>query len=149
MLTVDDQLDALATAAIHLEPDGLLALDIFNPDLAMLADDDPTPFHIRDVPRGNNGHHWSITGRNSWNHAAQVNHARVDLADVRSSGTVARRLRREFDMRYTFRHEMEHLLRLSGFTPESVYGNFKGGPLRPQSDDMVWIARRATGRVRR
>jgi len=143
MLMVEDQFAALQTAAEHLAPGGLLAFDLFNPDISMLADEDTSPFHLRDVRQGRGGRYWSIHGRNRWDHLAQVNHVRVDLREVRPGGKVSRRLHHEFDVRYTFRFEMEHLLRLSGFAPEAVHGDFKGGPLRPHSDDMVWLARRA------
>jgi hypothetical protein len=37
---------------------------------------------------------------------------------------------------------MEHLLELSGFTLEAVYGDFDGGDVTEESDDLVWVARK-------
>jgi hypothetical protein len=37
---------------------------------------------------------------------------------------------------------MEHLLELSGFTLEAVYGDFEGGEVSEDSDDLVWTARK-------
>jgi ubiquinone/menaquinone biosynthesis C-methylase UbiE len=41
-----------------------------------------------------------------------------------------------------FRFEMEHLLTLTGFQVESLYGNFLREPLTDQSDGMIWIAKK-------
>ena len=36
---------------------------------------------------------------------------------------------------------MQHLLELCGFTVEALYGDFEGGPISEESDDLVWVAR--------
>ena len=147
MLTVADQRAALAVAAAHLAPGGLLAMDIFAPDLHMLATDDATPFHVRDVPQPDPGHTPGtgrmlvIWGQNRWDPLSQVNHARLIIEELDVERTVARRLYRDFDLRYTFRYEMMHLLERCGFTVEALYGDFEGGPVAPDSDDLVWLAR--------
>jgi hypothetical protein len=46
-------------------------------------------------------------------------------------------------LRYVFRYEMEHLLSLSGFEVEALYGGFQREPFSRTSNEMVWIARRA------
>ena len=50
---------------------------------------------------------------------------------------------RDFDLRYTFRYEMQHLLELSGFAVEAVYGDFDYGEVTVESDDLVWVARKS------
>ena len=49
---------------------------------------------------------------------------------------------RSLRVRYVTRHEMEDLLRRSGFEVEAVYGGFNNEPLTASSGEMVWIARK-------
>ena len=141
MLSVDDQRAALATVDAHLEAGGCLAFDVFAPDPRMLATDDPAPFHVRDVRQPDTGHTWLVSGQNRWDHQAQTNHVRVVVEEVAPDGTVLQRLHRSLTVRYTHRYEMEHLLKLSGFTVDALYGDFQGGPVTSDSDDLVWLAR--------
>ncbi len=145
MLTVEDQKEALQNASAHLKPGGMLMLDVFVPDIEQLGNqrDEAVPFHIRDVeqPEGGNIVVW---GQNMWDGLEQVNSARLIIEELDPSGLMRRRLFRDFDLRYTFRYEMQHLLELSGFTVEATYGDFDGGPVTDDSDDMVWLAKKRT-----
>ncbi len=53
------------------------------------------------------------------------------------------RVYRKLGLRYVFRFEMEHLLELSGFQVEALYGGFDGEPFDDTSSEMVWVARKA------
>ncbi len=141
MLTVDDQRQALANAKAHLKHGGMLALDVFAPDIPMLAVDDSATFHVRDVPQRKTGHTFVVWGQNRWDHLAQTNAARLFIEELDQDATVMRRLHREFTVRYTFRYEMQYLLEACGFTVEVVYGGFDGGPVEENSADLVWVAR--------
>ena len=143
MASGEEQFAALDTAARHLSPGGRLILDIFNPDLRQLANehDEAVPFHVQDVklPDGSTIVVW---GQNSWDPTTQLNEARLILEWLDPQGNVTRRIYREFQLRYTFRFEMEHLLARAGFEPELVAGDFSGGPVTEESDDLVWVARK-------
>lgn len=143
MLEVDDQREALENAAAHLREGGILALDTFAPDMEQLGDrrDEAVPFHIRDVEQ-TDGTNIVVWGQNLWDGVSQVNSARLIIEELDATGKSLGRHFRDFDLRYTFRYEMEHLLELSGFTLEVVYGNFEGGEVTDQADDLVWIARK-------
>ena len=141
MLTVADQRQALVNAKAHLAPGGLLVLDTFAPDLRMLADDDPTPFHVRDVPQPDTGHTFVVWGQNSWDHEAQTNQARLIIEELDPQREVLRRLYRDFTVRYTFRYEMQYLLEACGFAVEALYGGFDWDPVTDDSEDLVWLAR--------
>ena len=145
MLTVEDQREALENAAAHLRTDGLLVLDLFAPEMDQLGNtrDEAVPFHVRDVDQHDGGT-VVIWGQNLWDAVSQVNSARLIIEALDGSGLMLSRLYRDFDLRYTFRYEMEHLLELSGFEIESVYGDFDGGEVTEESDDIVFIARKAT-----
>ena len=144
MLTVEDQREALENAVSHLRPGGLLALDVVSPDMEQLADrrDEAVAFHVRDVEQSD-GSTIVVWGQNMWNAVEQVNSARLIIEELDATGLMVRRLYRDFDLRYVFRWEMQHLLELSGFTVEAVYGDFEGGPVTDRSDDLVWVARKA------
>jgi SAM-dependent methyltransferase len=143
MLTVEEQREALENAAAHLRDDGVLVLDLFVPEMDQLGNphDEAVPFHVRDVDQPDGGT-IVVWGQNMWDPLAQVNSARLIIEELDPSGLMLYRLYRDFDLRYTFRYEMEHLLELSGFEVEAVYGDFDGGEVTEQSDDMVFVARK-------
>jgi SAM-dependent methyltransferase len=144
MLDVEDQRAALESAAALLRDDGLLALDLFAPDMEQLGDhrDEALPFHVRDVDQPDGGM-VVVWGQNLWDNVSQINSARLIIEEVDAAGLMQRRLYRDFDLRYVFRYEMQHLLELSGFRVEAVYGDFEGGPVTESSEDLVWLARKA------
>jgi hypothetical protein len=63
----------------------------------------------------------------------------LELSDA---GAVIQRVERNLRVRWVWRYEMEHLLALSGFEVEALYGWFDGTPFTDESDEMVWVARR-------
>ncbi len=132
-VTTEDQLATLAAARAALAPDGRLALNVFNPDVLMIADG---------VRRGG-----------AWQPGAGPRGADQQLtyeptAQVsRTTWTFARpvggRVRFSFSLRYVYRYEMEHLLARAGFAVEALYGDHFRAPFVETSTEMVWIARRA------
>ena len=144
MLTVEEQRAALENAATYLRPGGTLVLDIFAPDIHRLGNehDEAVPFHVRDLEQPDGGI-YVVWGQNMWDELEQVNSARLIIEELDPSGLSLRRLYRDFDLRYVYRFEMQHLLELSGFTIEAEYGDFDGGPVTEYSDDLVWIAHKA------
>jgi SAM-dependent methyltransferase len=143
MLNPEEQRDALANAAAHLREGGLLALDLFSPDMEQLGDrrDEAVPFHVRDIDQPDDST-IVVWGQNLWDNVSQVNSARLIIEEVSPGGLMTARHFRDFDLRYTFRYEMEHLLELSGFTVEHVYGDFNLGEVTEQTDDLVLVARK-------
>ena len=145
VVTIDDQRQALANAAAQLRESGLLAFDIFVPDVEQLgAHDEAVPFHVRDVEQPDGGR-LVIWGQNTWDGVEQLNEASLIIDELDPEGRTLQRLYRDFPQRYTFRYEMQHLLELSGFTVEAVYGDFDGGPVTEESDDLVLVARLTGG----
>ena len=140
LLTVDDQRRALANVKAHLLSGGKLVLDIFAPDIHMLADDDPEVFHAQKVPQPDTGHTMAVWGQNQFDHVNQTNDVHLVIEELDGQGLALRRLCRDYTLRYTFRYEMQHLLEGCGFTVEAVYGGFDGSPVTADSDDLVWVA---------
>ncbi|MCY4582101.1 MAG: class I SAM-dependent methyltransferase, partial [Chloroflexi bacterium] len=141
MLTIEEQRQALARVREGLAPGGLLAMDTFNPDVNSLVGDNASlAYHLKDVERRPAGT-IVVWGQNGWDPVTQVNEVRLIIEEVSDEGVVERRLMRDFEQRYTFRYEMEHLLELCGFDLESLYGDFDGGPVTEDTEDLVWVVR--------
>ena len=142
MLTPEEQRQALGRVRAQLTPGGVLAMDTFNPDVNSLAGDEKSrlAYHLKDVEREGGGT-LVVWGQNSWDPVTQVNDTRLTIEEVSDEGVVERRLIRDVEQRYTFRYEMEHLLELCGFDLEAVYGDFDGGPVTEDTEDLVWVAR--------
>jgi len=144
MLTAEEQRQALVGVRAQLTSGGVFAMDTFNPDVNSLAGDEKSrlAYHMKDVEREDGGT-LVIWGQNNWDPVMQVNETRFIIEEVNDEGVVERRLIRDVEQRYTFRYEMEHLLELCGFDLEAVYGDFDGGPVTEESEDLVWVARAA------
>jgi SAM-dependent methyltransferase len=66
-----------------------------------------------------------------------------DADDEHIYGPLISRTERNLRLRYVFRDEMERLLKDAGFTIEALYGWFDGRPFDDDSDEMVWLVRKA------
>ncbi len=128
--TVEEQLACLACIRKHLAPGGVFVLDIFDPDLEMLADTeralefgDEVPFILKD------GREVVVTYRNpSIDPVSQIVHCEM-IFSVTHADDREERLMQEFVMRYTFRWEAEHLLHRAGFKVRSVIGGYNSEPV--------------------
>jgi hypothetical protein len=140
LLTVAEQKSCLACIRDHLVNGGRLALNIFNPNFAVMAawntdkrglwqPDDQSASHER----------WAT--RTYQTADQQLNEKRLEI-DISDDGAIISRVERNLRLRYVFRYEMEHLLELSGFEIEALYGWFDRRPFDDDSSEMVWVARK-------
>ncbi|MGB2694813.1 MAG: class I SAM-dependent methyltransferase [Dehalococcoidia bacterium] len=148
LLTVQDQLSCLRCIHRHLVADGRLAIDIFNPDIVMIAQR-------------------LTTNRGTVHHRSRYRHPRTDRSvrgwetteyrpadqeltstfideELTDDGAVISRIHCDLKLRYVFRYEMEHLLARAGFEVEALYGDHFGSAFDDTSPEMVWVARRPT-----
>lgn len=144
MLTVSDQLAALAAARAALAPGGRLVLDLFDPRIDILAEAAEGPAPLAGTGRS------FVDGRGTWRErvAARYDLERqiVDLTYVYErapdgGGTTERSFER-LRVRYFTRWEFEHLLARAGYEVEALYGGWDGGPPTAEGEDMIWIARK-------
>jgi len=134
-LSEDDQLSALRNIRNHLNPGGILVMDLFVPLHHVLARDD---WHEEIAPE-----------ELSEPSAAVSIYSRVvhqpELQRLIIHNTYRRPRRRpktlKMTYRYIFRYELELLLRMSGFTVTAVFGGFDEQPYDYHSGIMVCIAR--------
>ena len=143
LMTPSDQVRSLKCVRRHLEQDGILVIDIFNPDLA-LYDSAGRMFYERTMHDDTT--HSSVTKlvTTAIDRARQVNRLTFCYDETTSHGTVQRTIA-PISQRYLYRHEMEHLLERCGFALEQVYGNFRMDPASASTAKMIFVARRVPG----
>jgi SAM-dependent methyltransferase len=143
MLTVDDQLAALASFRSHLLPGGRLALDVFNPSLPFLTDQRITveaqsePEFV--VPDGRRVvRKYRIAARDYFTQTQDVEF----IHDITHPDGRREEQRDVITLRYVFRYELEHLLARAGFTLETVQSDFSGSPYGSiYPGDLIAVAR--------
>ena len=142
LTTVERQLACLGRCHAHLQPDGRLVLDLFNPDPSLLYrhDDSDGEDSAETVPwtHGRTIRWWGrVTG---YHRAHQYNQCEMTYEIVAADGTT-RRFTERFPMRYLFRHELEHLLARSGFAVVALYGDYDRSPYGDDSPELIVVAR--------
>jgi SAM-dependent methyltransferase len=139
LTTPSDQLAALARLRQALQPGGLLALDLFNPNPRLLAEyDNELVFDKQfELPDGTRVQKFVAQQVDA---AEQINHVTFLYDELSSEGNV-RRHPILLEMRWVYRYELEHLLARAGFELEHIYGSYELDPFRSDSDIMLAVAR--------
>ncbi|MCH8184885.1 MAG: class I SAM-dependent methyltransferase [Chloroflexi bacterium] len=141
LLSVEDQIQALANVRAHLAPGGKLAFNIFVPDLNMLVQEGDVAYHLRDVTDSDTGRRLVVWHQSAYDNHNQIISARVIVDDLEADGVVGRRFYRDFQLRYSHRWEIRHLLEVCGFEIVDLFGDFERSPFDETSTEMVWVAR--------
>ena len=138
LYTVPDQLACLACVRRHLAPGGRLAFDVFNPRLERMAiDEEPEAEDARFELGGDEVVRYTAVRRDR---GRQLMHLRMRY-ERRRGGEVLGSESVEFDMRYFFRYELEHLLARAGFEEVELYGDFDRSPYASDSPAFIYVAR--------
>ena len=125
LLTVEEEIKALENIKQHLEPDGKFIFDIFTPDLNMLISEDDQVFHLRDVTDPLTNQKFILHHQSHYDNYNQIINVRMIIEQLTPEDIVTRKMYRDYQLRYIHRWEMYHLLNLSGFTVEELYGDFE------------------------
>jgi SAM-dependent methyltransferase len=141
LLSVEEQKQCLARIRDHLLPGGRLALNFFNPSILAIAEwlGDKQGRWLRSEPQPGK-ERWVNRRYETAAQALDETRADVILSD---EGAVIQRVERNLRLRWVYRYEMEHLLALTGFEVEALYGWFDRSPFTEESSEMVWLARPA------
>jgi SAM-dependent methyltransferase len=135
-LTVKDQEDTLRCIRDHLEPNGLLLLEVFNPD-----PDRPSQLlrldHVKRI-KGKTLLRMSAQEFDKPNHSFD---ACVIYDFVSSRGAVKRHLL-QFRLRYLFKDELIGLLGRTGYVVQDVFGSIAKESFVNESPSIVCVARR-------
>jgi SAM-dependent methyltransferase len=141
LTTQADQLQALHNSYAHLRTDGLLLLDLFNPDvtrlnavngLMELADQWSDPATDAQVLK------WCVRTVD-W--AAQLQETLFVYEESFPDGRTQRTLC-PFTLRFLWQGEAELLLQMAGFAIEAVWGDFDGAPYTTLSEHLILLARK-------
>ena len=122
LLNTEDQLAALARIRDHLNPGGVLLLDLFNPDLSRLLDFRGQVALDKVSVEPETGHR-VMRFRTETVDLAQQTIRTTFIADRLDDEGHIQRTVFPFSVRYLFRYELELLLRHAGFEVEAIYGS--------------------------
>ena len=148
MLTPDDQVSCLECIKRHLSPDGVLIVHLDHQDVNWLGSlprqATGTSLEWRELKHPSTG--CTIRTANEWAFEPSTQTATVTTVweEVGPGGAVAQHWQRDpMSLHCVFRFEMEHLLKRTGYTVEAVYGDFYKATLSDESDQMIWVAKKA------
>ncbi|TAG69184.1 MAG: class I SAM-dependent methyltransferase [Oscillatoriales cyanobacterium] len=145
LLTPEDQRTALLTMKRHLQPNGSLVLDIFNPSIPFLADSrylkefgDSPPIILPDgrqiLQRDR------VISRNYFNQTQEAE----EIYYVRHPNGVEDRIVKSYSSRYTFPYELEHLLTSVGFSITTIFGDYDKSTFGDKyPGELIVVARKA------
>lgn len=131
LLTVEDQRTCLRSAHRHLRPGGRLVLDLFDPQLDRIQPRNPyAPRTFGSWRHPRTGHSVLWESVDHLNDPVQQTFVEIwRWTEVDADGRVVRAEMEELRLRWTFRHELHHLLELCGFRLLHEYSDFhKGEP---------------------
>jgi ubiquinone/menaquinone biosynthesis C-methylase UbiE len=134
LYNVQDQFLALKNFKRHLKPGGILIFDVYQPSMKYMAHGDWKWRKDSVVKMPGKSEKIKIDYRNRYDMATQMM-----KQEFRASYSNGQKQIMPFKMRFFFRFEIEHLLKLTGFKVKNVYGDFKKGGLRDGSPEMVWV----------
>jgi SAM-dependent methyltransferase len=134
--TLEQQDRVLTLARRHMKPRGRFWIDVFQPDLTVLARPvsrgmDPTLFH---VPRFDRAVLKTTEIRQS--PESQMQHVTFHYTWIDDRG-VRRRQRTEFDGTYIFPRELRMLLERNGLEVEHLWGDYDGSPISANSPRII------------
>ena len=140
MLTTDDQIRCLTCIRQHLLPGGLLAFDGMFPGIAWIGAAQDTREFEGETKHPTTGQAMRFYDTRGFDRVAQIQHSRNEVEQDEPDGTTRIIHRSEFWVRWTFKPEMELLLRAAGFTKFEICGGFDRRPLTQESDLLIVLA---------
>ena len=139
--TLDEHLAALERIRQHLNPGGLLLLDLFNPDPERLLASGGQVVLEKVMTDPQSGHRLLKYYSNQVDMGEQTLSITFIVDEVDDQGGVKRTIF-PFTVRYFYRFELELLLRQAGFEVEAIYGSWDLEMFSSDSDKLFAVARR-------
>ena len=137
LLTTDDLIAAFRMVIGHLRPDGLFALDVFNPDVSLLARPAGERSHVMDVASSRFGE-LRVDATHDYDSATQVNRATWYVSTHERQDAWVMPL----ILRSIFPQELPLLLSAAGLELVSRFGDLSGTPFGRGSRMQVCLCRR-------
>lgn len=137
--TSEDQHAALANIYAHLQPDGLLLIDLFNPDPHELIADEGLLVHAKSFTSsfGTEVQKWVLR---KTDFAVQTHYVEF-LYDEIGTDHMLRRDVLPFTMRWVYGFELALLLEKAGFEIEALFGSYDLDEFTSGSDRLIALAR--------
>lgn len=139
--TAADQLAALRTIHRHLAPGGTLAIDLFNPNPAELAQVDGLTVLDKTFVLPDSGHTVQKYVIREVDLAAQHQAVTFCYDEIDGDGRLSRTVL-PFGMRWLYRFEAEHILARAGFVVDHIYGSYDLDDYTSDAPRMLVVARR-------
>ena len=142
LLSADDALAFLRNARDHLEPGGMLGIEVsaFTPEELVDPPGGPRLQHdfTRELPPGQ----LNRFSKSRYDAASQLLAMRLFYELYDASGRLRERRAHDLTIRVTWRDELGLMLRLAGLEVEAVYGGFEGERFTSESDNLIMLTRR-------
>ncbi|GIV95606.1 MAG: type 12 methyltransferase [Herpetosiphonaceae bacterium] len=142
LTTVDDQLAALGCITQHLEPGGLLVLDLLNPLAEDLDSLDGSVVLDRMFKLPDNGKLVQKFVARRADVASQIIEVHMFYDEIEPDGSIRRHAPAAFAMRWLYRYEVEHMLARTGLEIEGLYGSYDLDDYQAGSDRLIVIGRK-------
>lgn len=126
LYTQEDQLSCLDRVYRHLRPGGLFIVDVYSPNLEILARPPGSDFELRNEFVLPNGH--CVTRRDRFvrnDFLNQINQWEMLFEEYDRDGNLVRSRLVPMDTRYTFRFELQLLLEKAGFEVQSIFRDYE------------------------
>jgi SAM-dependent methyltransferase len=136
-MTQEAQMSCLECCRAHLLPGGRLAFDTFFPSLEIVGAPQQTRVLEGEVPHPDTGLPLRLYDTRTFDRVAQTQHSLNEIEQLAADGSVERVYRSQISSRYIYKHEMELLLRVAGFSRWEIYGDFDGRPLTQECEAMI------------
>jgi SAM-dependent methyltransferase len=135
-----DQIRALRCIREHLEPDGRLAFNLFYPSFDFIRDNEGRRVLSIEVDEPGSGKPVRVFDISRYDRVGQTVTVEREVVIGEGPDTITRQV--GFRLRWTYRYEMELLLRAAGFAGAEFFGGFDRRPLERDTDEMGVLARR-------
>ena len=135
-----EQFQTLCNAAKHLNHDGTMAFNLFYPDPDMLHDDPNKEFLLEVIDKSEGGR-YVLTAKNQFDLENQINDGTQIVEEFDSEGNLLKRVELTVVVRYLYPEQITKLLDRVGLKLLEIWGDFEGGELNEQSEEIVILAR--------
>lgn len=132
------QLETLKRCADHMADDAKLIFNLFNPSDDLINGEPGETFLLGVVQDEARGLRHVLTGTNEFDTRNQLNHCLQIIETLDANGTVIEREELSVEFRYLHHHQVIQMLREAGLRATSVYGDFDGSALTPDSEEMIF-----------
>jgi len=142
LITAGQQKACLTCIHKHLEPCGLVVIDVFNPNPIRLMPNPKYMEEMEDLPETllPDGRKLRRANRIAGHHREQQYNDFELIYYISYPDGRAERLVESFPMRYYYRYEMEHLLELCRFKVIDLFGDFDRSAFTGDSPEMIFVA---------